>query len=319
MKTSTKILLALAAILIIAGLVCLIGVLASNNWKLSSLGSEPKTFEIEVTDPFEGIMAETNTEDVSFLPSEDGKCRVAFTVDEKTTASAEVNGGVLMIKAVDQSKWFDFSLFSFGSRSVTVYLPEKEFGSLNIINDTGDVVIPKEFGFERINIVSDTGDVDCFASVTENIQIETDTGHIKMQGVTANDMSLRVSTGRVELTGVDCAGALEIKVSTGRTIMQDVTCGSLTSDGDTGDMDLTNVIVSGALSIERSTGDIKFDRCDAAELNIETDTGDVTGSLLTEKVFIVQSDTGRISVPESVTGGKCKITTDTGDIKLTVG
>ena len=57
---------------------------------------------------------------------------------------------------------------------------------------------------------------------------------------------------------------------------------------------------------------------DAAELEISTDTGDVKGSLLTEKVFITRSDTGRIRVPETVTGGKCKITTDTGNIEIEI-
>jgi hypothetical protein len=38
--------------------------------------------------------------------------------------------------------------------------------------------------------------------------------------------------------------------------------------------------------------------------------------LLSEKVFITKSDTGRIDVPETVTGGKCKITTDTGSIRI---
>ena len=47
-------------------------------------------------------------------------------------------------------------------------------------------------------------------------------------------------------------------------------------------------------------------------------TGDVTGSLCSEKVFIARSDTGHISVPETVNGGKCSITTDTGDIIITL-
>ena len=70
--------------------------------------------------------------------------------------------------------------------------------------------------------------------------------------------------------------------------------------------------------MERSTGDVRFDRCDAASLEIKTGTGDVTGSLCSEKVFIARSDTGHISVPETVNGGKCSITTDTGDIIITL-
>ena len=56
----------------------------------------------------------------------------------------------------------------------------------------------------------------------------------------------------------------------------------------------------------------------AAEILIKTDTGDVKGSLLSEKVFVVQTDTGSIDVPKTVSGGRCEITTDTGDIKISL-
>ena len=83
-------------------------------------------------------------------------------------------------------------------------------------------------------------------------------------------------------------------------------------------MRLENVIAAEGFSLVRSTGDIAFDGCDAAELLVETDTGDVTGSLLSEKVFFVTTATGKKEVPETVTGGKCKITTDTGDVTITI-
>ena len=49
-----------------------------------------------------------------------------------------------------------------------------------------------------------------------------------------------------------------------------------------------------------------------------TDTGEVKGTLRSEKIFFTESDTGKISVPKSVTGGRCEITTDTGDIEIEI-
>ena len=94
--------------------------------------------------------------------------------------------------------------------------------------------------------------------------------------------------------------------------------GNAESSYRTGDVNLTQFIASGRITIKRSTGDIRFDMCDAAELEVETDTGSIRGSLLTEKVFIAKSDTGRVSVPETTSGGVCKLTTDTGDIKIEI-
>ena len=81
---------------------------------------------------------------------------------------------------------------------------------------------------------------------------------------------------------------------------------------------MKNVTVSGTISVERSTGDVFFDRCDAAALSVATDTGDVTGTLLSDKVFITQTDTGSVDVPPTTSGGICGITTDTGDIRMDI-
>ena len=61
---------------------------------------------------------------------------------------------------------------------------------------------------------------------------------------------------------------------------------------------------------------MKFDSSDAAEIYVRTSTGDVAGSLLTDKVFMTQTDTGNVGVPQTITGGKCEIHTDTGDIQI---
>ena len=77
-------------------------------------------------------------------------------------------------------------------------------------------------------------------------------------------------------------------------------------------------ILTGEFNLERNTGDIEFHGCDAETIYVETDTGDVTGTLLTDKVFITETDTGSVDVPKSVSGGRCEISTDTGDIRIEI-
>ena len=79
---------------------------------------------------------------------------------------------------------------------------------------------------------------------------------------------------------------------------------------------MNNVIAAEKFSVERSTGYVKLNGCDAAELYVKTNTGDVIGSLLTDKVFITDTDTGSVDVPKTAVGGKCEIKTDTGNIKI---
>ena len=51
---------------------------------------------------------------------------------------------------------------------------------------------------------------------------------------------------------------------------------------------------------------------------MKTNTGNITGTLVTDKVFLAHTDTGRIRVPTTTTGGRCELTTDTGNILLDI-
>ena len=61
-----------------------------------------------------------------------------------------------------------------------------------------------------------------------------------------------------------------------------------------------------------------FDKIDAANLEINVGTGSVRGTLLSSKVFITKTSTGDENVPETTTGGVCKVTTSTGDIYIRI-
>ena len=232
--------------------------------------------------------------------------------------SVSVKDGTLIIEVNDTRKWYEYIGIFFDSPKVTVYIPQGAYGSLTIESSTGDVDIPKDFTFESMDISENTGDVTNRASVAGIMKVSTSTGHIHVEGLSAGAMELSVSTGRVTVSDVTCEGDVRIRVSTGDTRLTNVACQSFTTAGSTGDISLTNVIAVERFSIERSTGDVKIDACDAAEICIKTDTGDVEGRLLSDKVFLVKTDTGHINVPHSITGGRCEITTDTGNICVTV-
>ncbi len=318
MKLSAKIWLITAAALVLAGSIVFAGVMAANHWDFTATaGAKYETEVFDISGKFENISVHSDTADIMFLPSDDGTCKVIFYEQPKIKCSALVGDRTLLIETVDTRKWYE-QISLFGSSKITVYLPESEYTSLLIEESTGDVVIPDGFTFEDIAVSASTGNVYCGASSSGMTRIGTSTGSIRIENTSAGALELSVSTGRVEVCSVVCAGNMGIDVSTGKAFLTDISCGDLVSGGDTGDMTLKNVIAAGVISIERSTGDISFDCCDAAELNVKTDTGDVTGTLLSKKVFTAQSDTGRIEVPESAAGGKCRITTDTGDIVIAV-
>ncbi len=320
MRLATKIWLIVAAALIVIGGIVFVSVMTVLKWDFTKLSTvKYETNEYEISENFKNISVVADTADIVFVPTADLNGSVVCHERKNIKHTVTVRDDTLVIEIEDTRKWYEhISFFDFGSSKITVCIPQGEYGALSIQASTGDVEIPKDFKFESTDISVSTGDVMNYASASEFVKIKTSTGDIRVEDLSAGAMDLSVSTGKVTVTGVNCEGDVALKVSTGDAKLTDMTCKNVISSGSTGNLSLKNVIAAEKFSIERSTGDVKFDGCDAGEIMVKTDTGNVSGTLLSEKVFITKTDTGDIDVPESVTGGKCSITTDTGNIRITI-
>ncbi len=317
-KTATAWLITATA-LVLVGCVLFGGVMMALKWDFTKLSTTTfETNEHRVTQAYHSIALNTDTADIAFVPSEDGTTKVVCHEETRITHAVTVKDDTLCIDRVDSRKWHERIGIDIGSTSVTVYLPQGDYTALNINEHTGNVNIPADFTFDRIDIVATTGRVACAASARGDLNIKADTGDIRVDAVTASTMNLAVSTGAVTVNSATVSGDVSVKVSTGKASLTDVTCANVTSTGSTGKLVMTNVVASGKFHLERSTGDVHFVSCDAGEITVKTSTGDVSGSLLSDKIFFAQTDTGRVDVPKSINGGTCEITTDTGDIVLTV-
>ena len=319
MKRSTKIWLITAASLVLIGCIVFVGVMSMLKWdfkKLSTFKYEKNTHEIN--EVFSSITMNTDTADINFMLSNDGKCKVDCYESENTKPSVTIKENSLIIEKTDNEPWYKNIGINFGSPKITVYLPKVEYTSLLIKGNTGDILIPRNFTFQKVDISLSTGDVEFYASASESVKIKASTGDIDVENISAGSLDLTVSTGEIDVQGVNCEGDITVNVSTGEAELTDLKCKNLISNGNTGSLSFENVIAKEKFSIKRTTGDVKFRSSDAAEISIKTDTGDVVGSLLTDKVFITDTSTGKIDVPKTVTGGKCEIKTDTGKIKITI-
>lgn len=308
-----------AAALVLIGAALFVGAMTACDWNFTQLNHSPfETNTYTIREEFGFIRLDTDTADIAFVPSKDGACRVVCYERESERHDVRAENGVLNVCKADEKKWFTYIGIQVGTPKITVYLPESEYGALVVTESTGDIEMPSAFSFGCIDITASTGDIYCAASASDMVKIETDTGNIAVENITSAIVKLTASTGCVTAEHVNCTGNMEVHVSTGKTYFKDVRCENLLSDGSTGDISLTDVTAIKTFLLERSTGDVMFDGCDAAEITVQTDTGDVTGSLLSDKVFITETDTGHVNVPKTAVGGTCAVTTDTGDIHLSV-
>lgn len=313
----TKSWLITAAVLFLIGCMLIGGAMMALQFDFSKFSTTKfETNTHTVTDAFRSIALHTDTADLTFAPAPDDQCKVICYEPINEKHSVTIEDGVLTIRTQNTKKWYDYIGIHFITPKITVYLPQSQYQALTIREDTGDITLPEGFTFGSLDIAVSTGDIFCGASVLEQAKIKTSTGKIHLENMSAGTLDLQVSTGDVSVADVACSGDMALRVSTGKAVLTNLTCVNFTTTGNTGDLIMKNVTAAGRFSIARTTGDIRFDRCDATEITVTTDTGDVTGTLLSDKIFFATTDTGHVNVPKSTTGGKCEITTDTGNIKI---
>ncbi len=319
MTKKAKIWFITATCLVLIGCITFGGVMWVLEWDFTKLSTTKfETNNYEINEDYNNISIITKTADVVFTPCENTKTSVVCYEQKNIKHSVAVKDSTLIIEAVDSRKWYEHIGVNFNTPKITVNIPQGEYGALSVKGNTGNIEIGEDFKFDSIDINTTTGHVNNLASAFGNVKIATSTGNISTKNICANTLDLLVSTGKVTVSDVACEGDIKVAVSTGKANIVNAKGQNITSTGDTGDLILKNVIASGKLNLYRSTGNISFDGSDGAEIIIKTSTGSVKGSLLSDKVFITKTDTGRVDVPKTISGGKCEITTDTGNIIITV-
>lgn len=186
--------------------------------------------------------------------------------------------------------------------TVTFYEPEKLRFKTEVENKTLTVSYDdsREW-YEYINFDLNSPKITISLPKAEydKIGIETTTGNIDISSLKANSFDLITTTGNIRADSVNVDGNADLETTTGNIKLKDT-------------------IISGSLHINCTTGNIHFDCSDAADIYAETTTGNIKGTLLSDKVFSVDTTTGDIDVPNNGNGGKCKLETTTGNIRIEI-
>lgn len=191
--------------------------------------------------------------------------------------------------------------------------------------------------FDRISVDTEEADVRFVLSEDGRCRVECREEEKAIHTVTVRDGTLKITVDNqkrwYDYIGIDAFCAPQITVYLPETEYISLLVWGETGDVeifgdfffreveiavDTGDLTLKDVVAEQTIMLETNTGDIRLEGCDAAELSLETDTGDISGSLLTEKIFLTEVSTGDVQVPKTTTGGVCSAKTDTGDIDITI-
>lgn len=279
--------IALSVLLLLAG------------WQsVSGAGIRAHTIAHDVTEPFDDIDIGVVEGNVRIAPSQDGSCRVVCRDLERVSSSVEVKNGVLTVSRQDARPWYArFGLWWLGELSVTVFLPERTYGSLSVRTVSGDAAVADGLSFSAASVTTTSGEISFHGRVERTLSIQSVSGDASLARTAADLLTVSTTSGDIWLSEID-AGALDIVTTSGEASCQ-------------------AVMVSGAARFETVSGDVWFYDSDAGTLRIKTVSGDVGASLLSPKAFSVSTTSGDVRVPPSdEKAGECTVKTTSGDIDL---
>lgn len=299
MSKRKKVWLVTGLFFMVTGLIGFAVVMTIYKWDFKKLDTQKyETVSYEFDEDFSSIVVDCASADVIIVPT-DNKAKVISNDWVGISHFACVQEGKLIINSTDNGEWYKHIGISVNQPQMTVFLPKNEYDSISITGNAGDIEICDDFTFLNVEIYLDTGDVNLVSVDANTIKADINTGDIKIENISADTLDISDSTGTMTVSNAECS--------------------NLRSEGDTGDIILNNVRVTKKTAIRRDTGKVEFQNSDFAEISVKTDTGDVVGTLLSGKVFNIETSTGSVNVPENASGGKCEIITEAGniDIRLT--
>lgn len=204
-------------------------------------------------------------------------------------------GGMLFAGVMASLKW-DFLKLSTCETETNTYVIEEDFNGISINTSTSDVIfLPSKDGKTK---------VVCYEYAKLKHSVKASDGILTIEVTDEREWydHIGIFIGSPKITVYLPEGEYE----------------SISVKVITGDVALTDVVAKERLTVKTSTGDVALIDCDALEISIKTSTGDVKGSILTEKSFTAKTSTGDVDVPKTQGTGKCEITSNTGDIKISI-
>lgn len=321
MRFGKKIAILVAVLCVGVGLLLVLGAMVATGFdfgRMNTLHFVTNTYTVH--DTFTNISIKDAECDVRLVLTEGGTCTVECRESDKIYNTVAVENGTLTVRRVDSRRWYEhIGVYWWGKMEVTVYLPQAEYHSLSAVSVSGNVEIPEGFSFQKAEARSTSGSVRFAAAVEGDLYVKTVSGSVSVEGAAPKTLTAQSTSGSVSIVNVCVGGPLNAKTVSGRLTLTDVTCQSMEAESTSGGIVFSDTLASGHMRIKSVSGAVELRRCDADTLWIKTTSGSVRGTLLTEKIFVTNTSSGRVNVPQSASGGKCEVKTTSGSIEFKIG
>lgn len=319
MKKEKKITLMVAGCMILAGLVMAAGGFAAIRFDVSRLNTisyDTNSYEIE--EGFHHIAIDGGSSDVRFYPSEEDTCKVVCTEGDDVTFVVEVKDDTLHVRRQNSGMRIVHFGVNFGETGISVYVPENTYESLTVHTISGNVAVPEALQFASADIRSTSGEIKMLASTGSSLAVQATSGDIHIGNTAPESLTVQSTSGEITVKNVNVKSGIQVKSTSGDITFTDVRGQTIAASATSGEITFSEVIADGNMRLESTSGDVELRNSDGSELYIRSSSGDVYGTLLSEKVFRIHTSSGDVNAPYSASGGKCEVTTRSGDIDFVI-
>ena len=316
MKKSTKVCLILSAVfLLVGGLLIFFSTYRMGfDGTGRTIARDNPQFDYAVPGTVESIRIETKQADIRVERSPDSACSVRAKIASRDMCTAETVDGVLHVTCNDNSltQWYNHFWVQ-DDRFVTVYLPDDEYGKLDITTGSGDVYVSDAFTFAAAETKTGSGDVVFIASVSDDLSVSTSSGDVALKHANSKTVNLSTASGELVLDG-SRSDSVSAAAQSGNISLAKCKVKNLQMNTTSGDMILSQIEASESLAASSTSGDVLYLYSTAADMKITTNSGDVTGRVTEPLLYDVQSRSGDVMLPPSGGTHKCTIRTGSGDV-----
>ncbi len=247
---------------------------------------DPEWQELRLEEELSDIFVSVGGTDLEILPTDQNTCSVVYQEDPRTAYKIGVQHegvekGLLYVSEQNNQKWYDYLRPNPSKRTVYLFLPAGAYASLSADTASGNILCEGEgLSFQRIALGTASGNIRCDFPATEELNVSSASGEIEVAGQSPRWAFLSSASGN---------------------------------------MSLSNVLAEKRLQAQSSSGSITLNRCDGGEVALESSSGDIRGSLLSDKLFEIETVSGNVACPPSVKdGGLCSITTASGSVSIQI-
>jgi DUF4097 and DUF4098 domain-containing protein YvlB len=169
------------------------------------------------------INIHTDNVDTEIIPTNDSETRIKVygreTPDIKLIFSADVEENTLSIKLKEkQEKMFNFDFFPL-SFKLKVYVPEKQYETLQVHNDNGQVKIGK-LTVKNMIASTNNGQLQFNHVNATNIDVQSDNGAIHFLGDITGKMVGRTNNGKISLITPNIDYPIQLESDNGGIMIQ---------------------------------------------------------------------------------------------------